>query len=132
VSADPLLHRHLEHEALTLHALRDASIVEDLRRALHRQLLNNQACAVAEVAGELRIHQRTLNRRLRDHGTSFRRELDNVRYAVAQQLLAESTIPLARIATILNYADVTAFSRAFKRWTGSTPGQWRKRGRGGL
>ena len=132
VSADPLLHRHLEHEALTLHALRDASIVEDLRRGLHRQLLNNQACAVAAVARELRMHQRTLNRRLRDHGTSFRRELDKVRYAVAQQLLAESTIPIARIATILNYADVTAFSRAFRRWAGITPGQWRKGGRGGL
>ena len=129
LSADPLLHRHLEHEALTLHAQRNASIVDDLRRSLHRHLLNNEDCAVTAVARDLRMHQRTLNRRLRAHGTSFRGELDNVRYAVAQQLLAESTIPMARIATILDYADVTAFSRAFRRWAGITPGQWRKRSR---
>jgi len=97
-SADPLLHRHLENEALALHAMRNPDIVEDLRRAL-RKLLLDRNCTVTDVARELQIHQRTLNRRLRDHGTTFRQELDTLRYVMARQLLADSTVPVARIAT---------------------------------
>ena len=123
-SADPLLHRHLEKEALALHELHNLSIIETLRRSLRKHLLN-RSCTVTDVARDLRIHHRSLNRRLRDHGTSFREELDNVRYTMARQLLADSMIPIARIATILNYSDTTGFSRAFKRWSGTTPARWR-------
>jgi AraC-like DNA-binding protein len=124
VSADPLLHRHLEKEALALHGLRNLSIIETLRCSLRKHLLNG-SCTVTDVSRELRMHHRSLNRRLRDHGTSFREELDNVRYIMACQLLADSMIPIARIATILNYSDATGFSRAFKRWSGTTPARWR-------
>ena len=58
-------------------------------------------------------------------GTSFRQELGQVRHAVSQQLLAGTTSALAEIATSLGYADASAFSRAFKRWSGTTPAQWR-------
>ena len=80
-----------------------------------------------DIARQLHIHERTLNRRLQEEGTSFRHELDFVRYEMARQFLAESAIPIAKIATALNYADVSAFNRAFKRWTGMTPSQWRIR-----
>ena len=70
------------------------------------------------------MHERTLNRRLREEGMSFRHELDAIRYAMAQQYLGKSSMPLVRIATALNYADTSAFSRAFKRWAGMTA-QWR-------
>jgi AraC-like DNA-binding protein len=123
-SADHLLHRHLEREAEALHSVRNANIIGDVRRSL-RQLLANRKCAVSDLARQLCMHQRTLNRRLREEGTSFRREIDEIRYAMARQLLEESTMSIARIATTLCYADVTAFSRAFKRWTGITPAQWR-------
>ena len=124
VSADPLLHRHLEKEALTLHERRNISFIETLRRSLHKHLLN-RSCTVTNVAMDVRMHHRSLNRRLRDHGTSFRDELDKARYTMARQLLADSTIPITRIATILNYSDATGFTRAFKRWSGTTPARWR-------
>jgi AraC-like DNA-binding protein len=124
VSADPLLHRHLAHEALTLHALRNASLVEAVRRTLRRRL-GSHCCTATDVARELHMHRRTLSRKLQEQGTSFRQELDTVRLAVAQQLLADSTLSVARIATLLDYADIPAFSRAFKRWTGMSPAQWR-------
>lgn len=123
-SADPLLHRHLEKEATELHSLKNADLIGHLRRLL-RKLLVNQRCTVGDVARELCMHERTLNRKLREKGTSFRRELDDLRYLIARQLLAESAMPIARIATSLNYTDVSAFNRAFKRWSGITPAQWR-------
>jgi len=58
-------------------------------------------------------------------GTSFRHELEQVRYTVSQQLLSGTTAILAEIATSIGYTDASAFSRAFKRWSGVTPAQWR-------
>ncbi len=71
------------------------------------------------------MHERTLNRHLAAAGTSFRLELERIRYELAQQLLANSTMQAAQIADALDYADTTSFSRAFKRWSGVTPSQWR-------
>ncbi len=123
-TADPLLHRHLEQEAAELHDLRNPDMMNNLRGLLVKSL-QVRHCSAADVARQLNMHQRTLNRRLHEKGTSFRNELESVRFEMAQQLLADSTMPIARIAKALNYADVSAFSRAFKRWAGTTPAEWR-------
>jgi AraC-like DNA-binding protein len=123
-TADPLLHRHLEKQASELQALRHASITGDLRGLLRKSLLAHK-CTASDVARQLCIHERTLNRKLQQQGTSFRRALDDTRCEMARQLLADSAMPLAKIANTLNYADASAFSRAFKRWMGVTPAQWR-------
>ena len=125
-SADPLLHHHLEREAGELHSRRDNNIVGQLRGSLRKSLLSRK-CTLSDIAGQLCMHERTLHRRLREQGTSFSHELEDVRNGMSQQLLAESTMPIAKIAKALNYADVSAFSRAFKRWTEITPAQWRAR-----
>ena len=122
--ADPFLHRHLEQQAAELQARRERSLAADLRRLLRKSLRNHKE-SVSDIAGQLGMHQRTLNRRLREEGTTFRRELGAVRYEVARQLLADTGMPLPSIASALHYADTTAFSRAFKRWSGSTPAKWR-------
>ena len=124
--ADPLLHRHLEQEAAVLHDLQKVDIVSELRGLLRMSLMTGKNTA-GDIARQLCVHERTLNRRLREEGTSFQRELNNIRYAMARQYLAESTMPIARIAAVLTYADVSAFSRAFKRWSGMTPAEWRSR-----
>jgi AraC-like DNA-binding protein len=124
--ADALLYRHLEKEAAGLHELREANIVSELRGLLHKALLTGK-CTTGDIARQLCMHERTLNRRLREEGTSFHQQLDDIRYAMARQYLAESEMPIARMAKALNYSDVSAFSRAFKRWAGITPAQWRTR-----
>jgi AraC-like DNA-binding protein len=126
-SANALLHRHLEQEADELHGLRHADLIINLRGLLRKSLAAGH-CTVSDIARALHIHERTLNRRLHEESTSFRKELDDVRLEMARQFLANSAMPIARIAKALNYADVSAFSRAFKRWTGKTPAQWRARG----
>jgi len=125
-TADPLLHRHLERQARERHAYEDANVVGALRRLL-RQCLSTQKCAITDIAKQLDMHERTLNRRLRAEGTTFRRELEEIRYGVAQRFLTGSTAPLSEIATALGYADASTFNRAFKRWSGLAPAQWRAR-----
>lgn len=88
-SADPLLHRHLEEEVYELRADQQTSLASKLRE-LRRRSLAIRNGRVAVIARELGMHERTLNRRLRAEGTTFRRELESIRYEVARRLLAET------------------------------------------
>jgi AraC-like DNA-binding protein len=78
------------------------------------------------VAQNLSMHRRTLSRRLRAQGTTYQEALDEVRFAVASQLLGDARITLDDVAANLGYASVNTFMRAFARWTGQTPGSWRR------
>lgn len=79
-----------------------------------------------EVAADLGMHPRTLQRSLKAHGDSFQARLDQVRRDIAQELLREGRLNLLEIALILGFSEQSAFQRAFKRWTGMTPGRWRE------
>jgi AraC-like DNA-binding protein len=76
------------------------------------------------AAAELHVSTRTLHRRLAMEGTSFRRLLDEVRHVLAIEMLTAG-IGVEQAAVRLGYADATAFIRAFRRWTGGTPGAYR-------
>jgi len=78
---------------------------------------------VAEIFG---IHRRTLNRRMRARGLTFQELVEEVRYDIARQLLRETDLAIVAIAAVLDYADAAAFTRAFRRWSGTTPAAWRK------
>jgi AraC-like DNA-binding protein len=80
-----------------------------------------------ELASAMALPRRTFNRRLAEYGTTFRDVLKTVRVDVAQQLLRETTLPIGDIAGALGYAESSAFVRAFRHWTQTTPGAWRER-----
>ena len=124
-TADALLYRHLSQEAKELHALQHHELMEELPAALRRGLLTEQFAAhhIARIFG---LHERTLHRRLRAAGTSFRQELDQARMSVSEQLLGSTSLPVCDIANALGYADSSGFIRAFQRWCGTTPSSWRK------
>jgi AraC-like DNA-binding protein len=82
--------------------------------------------SLAHIARLFKLHRRTLNRRLRALGTSFKVLIEEARYDVARQLLRDTSLPIADIAASLDYADAAAFTRAFKRWSGVSPGAWRQ------
>lgn len=125
-NADPLLHCFLKREADEWHSRQRTDLLTTLHRLLWNSIATGKASA-ADLAKQLCIHERTLNRRLREVGTSFRHELESVRYEMARRLLADSQSPLSKIAETLGYASETSFSRAFKQWSGATPAQWRSR-----
>lgn len=82
-----------------------------------------------DLAAKLHVHPRTLGRRLEAEGMSFRILADDVRRRIALELLADPEATIDSVADRLGYADAASFSRAFKRWTGETPGTVSRRSR---
>lgn len=80
---------------------------------------------LVHVARRMHMSERTLQRRLVDAGTSFQELLDGTRRTLARAYLADPRLSLAEVAYRLGYADLRAFVRGFKRWTGTTPGKLR-------
>lgn len=80
-----------------------------------------------EVANRLHVSGSTLQRRLALEGTSFQSLKDKLRRDLAIERLTTSKTPVAQLAVDLGFADATAFNRAFKLWTGSTPSSYRRR-----
>ena len=68
---------------------------------------------------------RTLARRLGELGVSFAQILDELRYDLALRYLRDPNLSLSQIAFLLGYSELSAFSHAFRRWTKTTPGEWR-------
>ena len=81
-----------------------------------------QAADMEVVAAELCMTSRTLRRHLADQGTSFRALRDEVLMTLAEELIGTARMKLAEVAERLGYSDAAAFSHAFKRWKGVTPG----------
>jgi AraC-like DNA-binding protein len=81
----------------------------------------------AAVAAELKLSERSLRRRLTEEGTSFRDLLQEARQERAETMLSKSGISLAVAAEQLGYSDTAAFSRAFKEWTGVSPGRFMRK-----
>ncbi|WP_262265774.1 AraC family transcriptional regulator [Microvirga yunnanensis] len=122
--ADPIFREVFEARVRELEATAGDGWKEDLRRLLRTELLTNR-CSAETVADRLAVHSRTLSRHLRADGTSFRRLIDEARFEIARQLLANGTAPLVEIAAALGYSEASAFTRAFRRWSGRTPTAWR-------
>ncbi|KMQ72938.1 AraC family transcriptional regulator [Marinobacter subterrani] len=80
---------------------------------------------LARVAGTLFVSDRTLKRRLHEEDASFQQLVDRVRLERAADLLRNTAMNLSQIADALGYADAANFTRAFKRWTGTSPSQYR-------
>lgn len=82
---------------------------------------------IAQVAESLHISERTLRRRLEAESTSFRSILEEIRDLLAREYLAATELTVADIAHLLNYAETVNFRRAFVRWNGVTPSEYRQR-----
>lgn len=99
--------------------------VDAVRRVLASEL-ESGLCTPAWVAAQLKHSPRGLRTELLDAGTSFNQILEDVRRALAKQLLLHTEETIEHIAHLTGFADPNAFFRAFKKWTGSTPMQYRK------
>ena len=100
-------------------------------RSRLRLLLAEGRASAFEVARALGFSERTLNRKLQEKGSSFRRVLEAFREAEAERLLAQGSLPLGELALRLGFSDQTAWNRAFRRWKGMSPTEWAERGRAG-
>ncbi|MCB9564479.1 MAG: AraC family transcriptional regulator [Kofleriaceae bacterium] len=128
-AADPVLARVIERHAEALLAARPdpAARTSQRVRALLAQLLGEQDASLGAVAARLRLSERSLQRRLADEGLTFDAVLDDLRRELALRYLADPRIAIAEVAYLLAYSETSAFHRAFKRWTGATPAEARRR-----
>ncbi|MGZ8349625.1 MAG: helix-turn-helix transcriptional regulator [Allosphingosinicella sp.] len=84
-------------------------------------MLEEGDVGIDRIARELGLSRQTLYRRLKEEGTTFAALVDGVRRRVALRLVRERALSVKQIAYRLGFSDPAAFSRAFKRWTGSSP-----------
>lgn len=100
--------------------------VLDRVKSLFMQRMMFGEPTVEEIASALVMSERTLQRRLQEEGSNWRTVTDAARLQVARQELSDAARPLREIALLTGYADLRAFLRAFQRWTGLTPSQYRE------
>ena len=122
--ADAELHRLLQKQIDALEARHGDDFPEQVRSVLRTALVSGHAKA-DQVAALFSMHARTLNRRLDAFGIGFRELVDEGRFEIARQMLEDSEMPVSQIAAMLDYADASAFTRAFRRWSSTTPARWR-------
>ncbi|MFF9869717.1 helix-turn-helix domain-containing protein [Streptomyces sp. NPDC013953] len=110
-----------EHAVLTLSASKPVLRWHDRFRATLDAALREDAASLDRVAQRLAMSPRTLQRRLAEHGTSWREELEQTRHQQAMELLRRTDLPLHSIATRVGYSDARALRRAVQRWEGRSP-----------
>ena len=125
--ADRELRRRLESAVADYWAVTQPSITQTVVRLLHARVVFPDATLEA-LADELSMHPRTLHRRLEREGVSFRQLVNEARFFVSGQLLSGTKMEVTDIAFSLGYADPSGFSRAFQRWSGMAPSEWRRQG----
>jgi AraC-like DNA-binding protein len=99
----------------------DDDLLSRVRAAIIARLPSG-APSAADVARDLHMSARTLQRRLADEQTSYSALLDAVRQELATRYLSESIQSLSEITYLLGFSELSAFSRAYRRWTGQSPG----------
>jgi AraC-like DNA-binding protein len=99
--------------------------VSEQAKGVVKRLLAGQRPGIQDVAKELRLSSRTLQRRLTEQGVTFQGLLEDARRELARHYLLHSSLELNETAYLLGYEDANSFFRAFHNWEGISPGQWR-------
>jgi AraC-like DNA-binding protein len=111
-------------EAELTEQLANKSLAEQVKATL-KKLLAGQRPRLEDVARELRVSARTLQRRLLAERLTFQNLMEGARREMAQHYLIESSLELNETAYLLGYEDPNSFIRAFHQWEGTSPGEWR-------
>ncbi|WP_371922643.1 helix-turn-helix domain-containing protein [Simiduia sp. 21SJ11W-1] len=117
--------------SLLSHYQRDTSLSAQVRQLLQNAADSDHSgidqCGLEQVAQALHLTSQTLRRRLKEEGNSFQEIKDAVRCSLAIHYLLRDDLPMQDIATKMGFSEPSVFFKAFKRWTGLTPGAYRER-----
>jgi len=127
----PLLRQHAER--LLAERGREGGLSAQVHGAVLRRLAPGLVHApvpdpvrLATIAADLGLTPRTLQRKLAEAGSSYQQVLDGARYALARDYLCRPRLALADIAFLLGFQEQSAFTHAFREWSGMNPGAWRE------
>jgi AraC-like DNA-binding protein len=127
VRADPALVAVLDRYASDrLDQAPSASRIADRVRAVLQEELRGGEPTAARLAERLKMSARSLNRLLAGEGTSYRELLEGLRRDLACRHLATNELSIGEVSFLLGFAELSSFHRAFKRWTGRTPAEFRQ------
>ncbi|MFN3891505.1 MAG: AraC family transcriptional regulator [Beijerinckiaceae bacterium] len=124
--ANPAKRADIEASVRAYWAADGGSLSDRVMQTIRRAILAESVPTSATVAEALGLHPKALSRRLQREETSFRALLNEARFQMARQLLECTRMSVTDLALALGYADIAAFNHAFQRWTGASPGEWRK------
>ncbi|MBM7062582.1 AraC family transcriptional regulator [Pseudomonas sp. UL073] len=125
IQANPPLQQLLrQHAEALLARLPSEGLVARVVTLLGAQLAHGEPDR-AELARTLHLSERTLQRRLAEEGSSYQQLLNDTRRQLAERHLRDGQLPAAEIALLLGYSEPSVFFRAFRHWTGLTPGEYR-------
>ncbi|MCF0060181.1 AraC family transcriptional regulator [Dyadobacter chenwenxiniae] len=102
---------------------------DSYRARIYQYLLKNAYLGIVsleEIAANFNVSPRSLQRKLKDENVTYQEVADEVRKALALNYLSSGKYLIKEISYMLGYNELSAFSRAFKRWTGTTPGSYQK------
>ncbi|ACS84196.1 AraC-like transcriptional regulator QhpR [Musicola paradisiaca] len=123
---DPLLQLLVQDALRQLNGDVHQQSVVDMARARLRQILPQGEPSLDEVAENIGLSSWSLQRRLKEEGINFTQLVEKVRCEMATHYLQQRQLSISEMAFLLGYSEVSAFSRAFRRWFGISPRQWRK------
>lgn len=124
--ADAALLSMMERQAaLLLAQLKDSNNLVSLVRACIARQAREGDLSIENVAESLNQSSRTLHRHLASEGWNFRKLRNDTRRKLAESYLRDPALTLAEIAWLLGYSEQSAFTRAFRQWTGVAPGSWK-------
>ena len=126
-AADPRLYRIMEgYLGRVLNEMpREDDVVAAVRRMIGEAIRDGEP-KLLRAAKKIGMSPRRLQRRLKDYGMDFKKLVDDTRRRLALQHIKEEKDSLTQIAFMLGYSDASAFNRAFKRWTGAAPLEYRR------
>jgi AraC-like DNA-binding protein len=121
---DDEMHKVLSKHLRELERQHPNDIVSQVEQVI-RQMLPTGNTSIDLIASCLNMSKRTLQNHLKAAGASFQETLDRVRSGIASNYLNESNVSMTYLADMLGYSELSAFSRAFKRWFGVPPRRWK-------
>jgi len=124
-TADDELRHLLQKQVDALRVKHGLSFPLQVRSVLHSALLAGVS-SEEKIAMLFSIHSHTLRRRLEAFGTSFHELIDECRFEIARDMLRNTSLTVGQISSSLGYSRASSFIRAFRRWSDTTPSQWRQ------
>ena len=124
--SDPESSRHLQQQCQMLIAKMSShgSFIDEVRLLMLAR--PGYFPDIDSLATKIGMSTRTLRRRLKNEGRTFREVLEEIRYGLAREYLANTHLPMDEISSLLGYTEPGNFSHAFKRWSGLSPSTWRQ------
>jgi len=110
---------------LSLAGRNEPDVVDDARAQIRQRLVLGEP-VLEDIAEQMGMSSWSLQRRLREQGLTFTTLVDKQRQELATYYMRQQQLPISELAPLLGYSETSAFSRAFRRWFGVSPRQWRQ------